>query len=70
MFMLFLEGMKANVINHVASYEVCQRNKSQPMSQVELPQLILIPSRVWKDISLDFVGVYVRLTISIQCHGG
>lgn len=66
-FMIFLKhtrmtsilnwkGIKLNVQKYVAKCKVSQRSKYEAMLPTGLRQPLLIPSSVWKDISLDFIS--------------
>jgi len=48
--------MKTDIKNFVATCEVCQRNKSDNLSPAGLLQPLPIPTQVWTDISMDFIG--------------
>lgn len=48
-------AMKRDVQEHVAAYDICQRNKSDSRSLVGLLQPLPVPTKVWEDISLDFI---------------
>lgn len=53
---LYWPGMMKSVIQFVASCEVCQRNKYETKSPAGLISPLPLPSRVWEDISLDFIS--------------
>ncbi|KAA0061362.1 putative guanosine-3',5'-bis(diphosphate) 3'-pyrophosphohydrolase [Cucumis melo var. makuwa] len=52
---LFWQGMKGDVQKHCEECAMCQRNKSMSLSPVGLLTSLEIPSRVWNDISMDFI---------------
>ena len=54
--LVYWEGMKTDIKNFVAACEVCQRNKSDNLSPARLLQPLPIPTQVWTDISMDFIG--------------
>ncbi len=47
--------MKADIKSFVRECQVCQENKHETMLSAGLVQPLPIPSRVWVDISLDFI---------------
>lgn len=51
----FWVAMKSDVHAFVTAYDVCQRNKYEARSPVGLLQPLPIPTKVWEDISLDFI---------------
>ena len=51
----FWWGMKSDVREHVKQCEVCQRIKVETTKPGGLLQPLLIPSKPWIDINLDFV---------------
>ncbi|KAL0537658.1 hypothetical protein IC582_026641 [Cucumis melo] len=52
---LFWQGMKGDVQKYCEECTVCQRNKSLSLSPVGLLTPLEIPSRIWDDISMDFI---------------
>ncbi|CAL1414734.1 unnamed protein product [Linum trigynum] len=48
-------GMKAAVTQWVSQCEVCQRCKTETVASPGLLQPLPIPTRAWRDISMDFV---------------
>jgi hypothetical protein len=49
------KGMKTDIKTFVRECQVCQENKHETVLPVGLLQPLPIPSRVWSDISLDFI---------------
>ena len=47
--------MYQSVKEHVAACDTCQKTKSETMAPAGLLQPLLIPNRVWEDISMDFI---------------
>jgi len=54
--LVYSEGMKIDIKNFVASWEVCQRNKSDNLSPAGLLQPLPISAQVRTYISMDFIG--------------
>ena len=49
--------MREDIKAFIRECEICQRHKVEQLSLAGLLQLLPIPSRVWEDISMDFVDV-------------
>lgn len=47
--------MKQDIIKYVAECDVCQRNKNETVAMPGLLQPLPIPTRLWSDISMDFI---------------
>ena len=54
--LVYWEGMKTDIKNFVATCKVCQRNKSDNLSPAGLLQPLPIPTQVWTNIFMDFIG--------------
>ncbi|TYK04251.1 Transposon Ty3-I Gag-Pol polyprotein [Cucumis melo var. makuwa] len=52
---LFWHGVKGDVQKHCKECTVCQRNKSLSLSPARLLTPLEIPTRIWDDISMDFI---------------
>lgn len=53
---VYWEGMKGDIRDFVAQCEVCQQNKVDNLSPAGLLQPLPIPTQVWTDVSMDFIG--------------
>lgn len=53
---VFWEGMKADIKDYIAGCDICQRNKYETLSPAGLLKPLPIPTKVWTDISMDFIG--------------
>jgi hypothetical protein len=51
----FWDGMKQEIHNFVAEYDVCQCNKGEIVKSLGTLQPLPIPPAIWKDISMDFI---------------
>jgi len=51
----YWKGMRKDVKRFIRECEVCQRNKGDNTSPVGLLQPLPIPTRIWTEISMDFV---------------
>ena len=51
----YWEGMKNDIKARVAACVVCQRNKYETLAPPGLLQPLPIPTKVWADISMDFI---------------
>ncbi|GFS33773.1 O-fucosyltransferase family protein [Actinidia rufa] len=49
------KGMKKDVFKFMAECDTCQRNKNETVASPGLLQPLPIPSRLWTDISMDFI---------------
>lgn len=48
-------GMKKDINDMVANCPVCQQQKYETLAPASLIQPLPIPSRIWTDISMDFI---------------
>ena len=51
----YWKGMKKAVLQFVAECDICQRNKNETVATPGLLQPLPVPSRLWNDISMDFI---------------
>jgi hypothetical protein len=51
----YWKGMKKSIKRFIRECPICQRNKQENTLPAGLLQPLLIPNRIWSDISLDFV---------------
>jgi hypothetical protein len=58
--------MKADFIKEC---DICQHNKNKTIQLASLLQLLPIPTKVWVDISLDFIEV-LPFSKWVQCDFG
>lgn len=54
--LLTWEGIKRHIQEYVQASEVCQRNKYQTLTPSGLLHPLPIPTQVWSDLSMDFIG--------------
>ncbi|WVY97031.1 hypothetical protein V8G54_029182 [Vigna mungo] len=53
---IYWKGMKNDIKEWVQQCAVCQRNKAETLAPEGLLQPLPIPTQVWSDISMDFIG--------------
>jgi hypothetical protein len=51
----YWHGMRRDIKNFIRECDVCQQNKNENICPAGLLQPLPIPTRVWTDISMDFV---------------
>lgn len=54
------EGMTKDIRNFIAQCTICQQNKYESLAPVGLLQPLPVPTQVWADISMDFIGELPR----------
>ena len=52
---LFWDDMKSEVKKYCEECAICQRNKTSALTPAGLLVPLEIPSRIWEDISMDFI---------------
>ncbi|WVZ19999.1 hypothetical protein V8G54_007321 [Vigna mungo] len=58
---LYWEGMRKDIKAFVMQCETWQRNKSEMLAPTGLLQPLPVPTQVWSDIYMDFIGVSLKL---------
>jgi len=53
---VYWEGMRRDIKEFVMQCEICQGNKTETLAPAGLLQPLPIPTQVWSDISMDFIG--------------
>ncbi|WVZ98121.1 hypothetical protein U9M48_043599 [Paspalum notatum var. saurae] len=56
-----IPGDRGLIRQHVSSCRVCQQNKTEHLRPAGLLQSLEVPSVVWADIAMDFVGALPRV---------
>lgn len=56
---MVLIGMRRDVTNYVRKCEV-QQNKLSQLGSTGLLQLLLVPSLIWDEVSMAFIGLPLR----------
>lgn len=51
----YWKGQTKDIKNYVAGCSICQRNKSETVAPPGFLQPLLVPSRIWSEISMDFI---------------
>lgn len=54
--LVYWEGMRRKIQEYVQVCDLCQRNKYETLSPGGLLQSLPVPTQVWNDISMDFIG--------------
>jgi transposase InsO family protein len=57
----FTPGNNKLIRDHIKGCSVCQRNKTEHLHPMGLLQSLVVPSSVWRDITLDFVKGFPRV---------
>jgi hypothetical protein len=57
----FIEQDRPLVRDFVRACATCQRNKTETLQPAGLLQPLLVPSRVWADISINFIEVLPKV---------
>ena len=51
----YWKGVKQQIAQFIRNCDVCQRNKSLNLTPAGLLQPLPVPTKVWSDISMDFI---------------
>lgn len=57
----YWEGMKQDIKDFISKCQACQQRKIDTLKPAGLLQPLPIPTRVWSDISMDFIGGLPRI---------
>ena len=52
--------MKKTIQQYIQQCDVCNSNKYQTLSPARLLQPLPIPSQVWEELSMDFIGRFPK----------
>jgi hypothetical protein len=52
---------RRRIRDYVHSCAVCQKNKTEHLHPVGLLQQLLVPSKVWNDIAMDFIEGFPKV---------